>query len=74
MIELDDNLKNLEWRREHHSELAEKYPNMWVAIVDKKVVASHKRLGIVEVLAEKRTGIDRNKVTVSFIEGNNLIV
>ncbi|HDS45257.1 MAG TPA: hypothetical protein ENN68_04065 [Methanomicrobia archaeon] len=61
-------LEDLEWKRKHHSELLEKYPDMWVAIVDKKVVSAGKDLGKVESEAEKKTGIERKKIPVSFVE------
>lgn len=68
MNELKRFLEDLEWKRKHHSELLEKYPDMWVAIVDKKIVSAGKDLGEVEREAEEKTGIDRKKIPVSFVE------
>lgn len=55
-------MENLEWKRKHHSELVGKYPDMWIAIVDKKIVSAGKDLGKVESEAEKKTSIDRKKI------------
>lgn len=60
--------KDLEWKRKHHTELLEKYPDMWVAIVNNKVVSAGKDLGDVEREAEKKTGKSRKEIAVSFVE------
>ncbi len=62
------NFEDLEWKRKHHSELLEKYPDMWVAIVDKTIVSAGEDLEKVEREAEKKTGISRKKIPVSFVE------
>lgn len=44
------------WAYEHINELAIKYPNQWVAIFQKRVVATGESSVEVEKLAEKRSG------------------
>ena len=44
------------WAHDHMSDLAEEYPNLWVAVVDKRVVAAGKVIGEVEKIAEEKTG------------------
>lgn len=44
------------WAHAHMAEIAEEYPNLWVAIVDKKVVAAGKVIAEVERIAEEKTG------------------
>jgi len=59
---LIDNLPSREywedsrWAHDHMSDLAEEYPNLWVAVVDKRVVAAGKVIGQVEKIAEEKTG------------------
>jgi len=59
------------WSRRHATELWEKYPEMWIAIVNKKVVAFGKNLSKVEDLAQKKT---RAKYPViEFVDGGSCI-
>ncbi|MEK7727276.1 MAG: DUF5678 domain-containing protein [candidate division KSB1 bacterium] len=44
------------WADEHITDLAQAYPNLWVAVVDKQVVASGKVIAEVRRSAEARTG------------------
>ncbi len=44
------------WAHEHISNLAKEYPNLWVAVVDKRVVASGKVIEEVERIAQEKTG------------------
>lgn len=44
------------WLFEHENELAEKYPDQWVAVVNKEVVAAGKNLAEVERVAREKTG------------------
>ena len=44
------------WAHDHISDLAKEYPNLWVAVVDKRVVASGKVIEEVERLAQEKTG------------------
>ena len=45
------------WAHDHIGDLIEKYPNRWVAVVNKKVVATGKIIGEVERIAQEKTGI-----------------
>jgi hypothetical protein len=45
-----------EWAYKHYAALWEKYPNHWVAIYRKRVVAASKGLGRASALARKKTG------------------
>ena len=45
-----------EWADEHIGEIAEAHPNLWVAVVDKKVVAWGKVIADVRTVAQEKTG------------------
>ena len=47
---------DFKWANEHFSEISEAHPNLWVAIVDKKVVASGKIISEVRKKAQDITG------------------
>lgn len=55
-----------QWIIDHYDELAHKYGDEWVAVVDGEVVASGESIGVVEGIAEKKTG--RKHIPVMFIE------
>jgi hypothetical protein len=57
------------WSEEHYEELAKKYPDKWVAIVDKEVAAAGDSIKDVEEEAENKTGKSRDEIPVVFIEG-----
>lgn len=42
-----------EWALDHYSELIGKYPDLWVAIVDKKVIAATEDGSCIEIAKEK---------------------
>jgi len=44
------------WANEHFSEIAEKFPNFWVAVVDEKVVSTGKIISKVRKIAREKTG------------------
>ena len=44
------------WTDEHIAEISEAHPNLWVAVVDKQVVASGKVIAEVRKVAEEKTG------------------
>lgn len=44
------------WVSEHFSEIAQQYPNQWVAVVDKKVIATGKDGAEVEKITFEKTG------------------
>ncbi|MCK4615182.1 MAG: hypothetical protein KAU14_10295 [Thermoplasmata archaeon] len=56
------------WANEHYSELTEEYPNQWIAVVGKKVVAYGKNLAEVEKEARKKTSEDY--ISLTFAEGD----
>jgi hypothetical protein len=56
------------WSEEHYSELMEKFPDKWVAIVDKKPVTSGESIKAVERETEKVTGKDKSEIPIVFVE------
>ncbi len=58
----DDN----NWANEHLGEISQSYPNQWVAIVDKTVVAAGKNLSEVKKTAKVKTG--RKEFPIVFAE------
>lgn len=46
------------WANEHFTEIVREYPDQWVAIVDKKVVAAGRTIAEVEKIAIEKTGRD----------------
>ena len=54
------------WAYEHSMDLSRDYPNQWVAIVGKKVLAVGETIAEVRKAAEKRTG--RKEYPVIFAE------
>jgi len=55
-----------QWGFQHHTELLEKYKDVWVAISNKKVVSAGKDLSEVKKKAKEKTGKD--EITVMFVE------
>jgi hypothetical protein len=55
-----------EWAYEHYAELLNLYPNKWVAIVGKKVVAVSDGSG--KILEEARTKTAQAHIAMVFIE------
>ena len=55
-----------EWADENFSNIVKEYPNLWVALVGKKVVAAGKVIAEVEKMAEEKTG--RKSFPVLFAE------
>jgi len=60
-------LEDYHWADSHHIELARKYPEQWVAIVDKKVVSHGKRPDRVRARAHRY--IKRPEIALHFVEG-----
>lgn len=67
-IEPKDFWDDLKWGREKYPELVRKYPDKWVAIVDKKIVAVGESIKKIEDEAEKKTGKPKEVIPVIFIE------
>lgn len=55
-----------QWTIDHYDELAHKYADEWVAVVNKTVVASGESIGEVKRKAERKTG--EKHIPVMFIE------
>ncbi|MEM1544918.1 MAG: DUF5678 domain-containing protein [Candidatus Methanomethylicia archaeon] len=51
-------IKDFEWLNSHYSELQEKYPGMYVAVKDCKVIAYGKEFGKVYDEAKEKVGKD----------------
>ncbi len=68
-IEPKEFWEDKKWAEKNYSDLQEKYPDKWVAIVDKKVIAAGKSVKKVELEAEHKTGVPRDRIPVLFIEG-----
>jgi hypothetical protein len=59
---------DLNWAREHSTELHPQFEGVCVAIVDKRVVAWGSNLAPVEKEAAKKTGKRPEEIPVKFIE------
>ncbi|PKP56298.1 MAG: hypothetical protein CVT88_02415 [Candidatus Altiarchaeales archaeon HGW-Altiarchaeales-1] len=59
---------DMNWGRAHYSELVKNYPDKWIAIVDKKVIAAGDSINHVEEEAMKKTGKSNDKIPVMFVE------
>ena len=57
---------DMKWGREHRSDLLDKYPDQWVAIVDKTVVVAGTYLSKVEEEARWKT--QKNLIPTLFID------
>ncbi len=55
-----------DWANEHFSEIVKEYPNLWVVVVNKKVVAAGKVISEIERIAEEKTG--RKSFPIIFAE------
>lgn len=58
--------EDAKWAEKHYSELVKKFPDEWVAVVDREVITSGKDLAKVKEEAKRRTG--REKIPTIFIE------
>lgn len=59
-------LNDYRWADSHHLELAKKYPEKWVAVVGRRVVAYGKRAD--RVLAQAHRQTNRADVALLFVE------
>jgi hypothetical protein len=46
--------EDFDWAWDHYSEWMKKYPDMWVAVADRKVIAASKDLGEVKKTAHSK--------------------
>jgi len=58
--------EDAKWVEKHYSELVKKFPDEWVAVVNREVVTSGKDLAKVKEEAKIKTG--REKIPTIFIE------
>jgi len=63
---LKEFLEDLDWAGAHHSELMKKYPEKWVAILNKKVIAVGETLEKVKEKAKALTG--KEHIPVYFVD------
>lgn len=55
-----------DWAYKHLTELSRQYPNQWIAVVNKKVIASGEIAAEVKKIAKEKTG--RKDVPVVLVE------
>jgi len=67
-IEPEEFWEDMKWGEENYSDLMRKYPEKWVAIVDKKVVGVGRSISEAEKEAYKKTGIEIKRIPVIFVE------
>jgi hypothetical protein len=58
--------EDAKWAEKHYSELVKKFPDEWVAVVNREVVTAGKDLAKVKEEAKIKTG--REKIPTIFIE------
>ena len=58
--------EDAKWAEKHYSELVKKFPDEWVAVVNREVVTSGRDLAKVKEEAKLKTG--REKIPTIFIE------
>ena len=61
--------EDMQWGEDNYSELVKKYPDQWVAIVNKKVVASGQSLRDIEIEAERETNKKNGIIPTIFVAG-----
>ncbi|MDI6794904.1 MAG: DUF5678 domain-containing protein [bacterium] len=44
------------WAYDHIDEIVKKYPNLWVGVVDKKVIVAGKMIAEIERIVQEKTG------------------
>ena len=60
---------DMQWGEDNYMELAKKYPEQWVAIVNKQVVASGQSLRDIEMEAERKTNKKKEMIPTIFVDG-----
>ena len=57
------------WLDENYTELVQKYPDMWIAVLDKEVVIASKDLGeVFRVARQKAAAVGKGPCVYRFIE------
>lgn len=62
-------MENLNWAREHATELYRQFQDVWVAVVNKQVVAWGTSIPKVKKEAAKKTGKRPDEIAMTFVEG-----
>jgi len=57
-----------EWALENYQQFMKEYPDQWIAVYGKKIVATGKDLSSVEDSAKRATGLSSEKIPVIYIE------
>jgi len=60
--------KDQEWALENYQQFMKEYPDQWIAVYGKNVVATGKDLSLVEEAAKRATGLSSEKIPVLYIE------
>lgn len=68
---MSENAKDYEWINKNYSLLQAKYPNMYVAVKDGKVISANKEFGKVYEEAKKKAG--ENFVTDYILSGEPFV-
>ncbi len=63
----DEFWEDKDWAFDHYSEWMKKYPDQWIAVVDKKVVAFGEDIQEIKRIAREKTG--KKHIAVIYIEG-----
>lgn len=61
-------LEDVKWGLNNYFNLMKKYPDKWVAIVDKRIVSAGENIDKVESEAAKKSGKDKKNIPVVFVE------
>jgi hypothetical protein len=62
-------IEDLNWAREHSTELHQRFQDVWIAIVNKQVVARGTSITKVKKEAARKTGKRPDEIAIKFIEG-----
>jgi hypothetical protein len=69
-IESEEFWEDQEWGFKHYSELVRKYPDKWVAIVNKRVIVAG---GLESVEEESRKKTGKTNIPLIFVDGGSHI-
>lgn len=69
----EDFWEDQEWGFKHYPQLVDSYKDSWIAIVDKKVVSYGRDLSKVEEEAVRKTGKDKKRIAVMYVESGTQI-
>ncbi len=66
-IEPDEFWEVMKWGEKNYSDLMRKYPERWVAIVDKNIGGVGRSISEAEKEAYKKTGVEIKRIPVIFV-------